>query len=189
MGPLKPYLMETCPAARLISADGMKNGLMRRAHTPGLLGGAGAWLQPIETRVIMLSSGIRAPLAVKLIEGKGQGRTAVEADGLVRFDHDNVLLSALAADRPAGVRLAVDCPTGVEALLGIVSGGVAQRDDGGLAAAWSAKTVRQAEKGYGLWLDPAVQDDPVYAEHWAGHRPVEITIEEDQIVIKRIDVE
>jgi integrase len=25
-------------------------------------------------------------------------------------------------------------------------------DDGGLAAGWSAKTVRQAEKGYGLWL-------------------------------------
>ena len=30
-----------------------------------------------------------------------------------------------------------------------------------------------------------VQDDPVYAEHWAGHRPVEVTIEEDQIVIRR----
>src|ERR687890_532585 len=41
------------------------------------------------------------------------------------------------------------------------------------------------EEGYGLWLDPDVQDDPVYAEHWAGHRPVEITIEEDQIVIRR----
>jgi integrase/recombinase XerD len=25
-------------------------------------------------------------------------------------------------------------------------------DDGGLAAGWSVKTVRQAEKGYGLWL-------------------------------------
>ncbi|TMK73884.1 MAG: hypothetical protein E6G49_04880, partial [Actinobacteria bacterium] len=24
--------------------------------------------------------------------------------------------------------------------------------------------------GYGLWLDPAVQDDPVYSENWAGHR-------------------
>src|SRR5438067_7017798 len=28
------------------------------------------------------------------------------------------------------------------------------------------------DEGYGLWLDPAVQDDPVYAEHWAGHRQV-----------------
>jgi hypothetical protein len=40
--------------------------------------------------------------------------------------------------------------------------------------------------GYGLWLDPAVQDDPVYSEHWAGHRRVEVTIEPDRIVVKRV---
>jgi hypothetical protein len=47
-------------------------------------------------------------------------------------------------------------------------------------------TFDHGDEGYGLWLDPAVQDDPVYAEHWAGHRPVEITIDEDQIVIRRL---
>ncbi|MHC4931417.1 MAG: efflux RND transporter permease subunit [Planctomycetota bacterium] len=41
--------------------------LMAAVHTPGATEGAGAWLQPIETRVIMLNSGIRAPLAIKLI--------------------------------------------------------------------------------------------------------------------------
>ena len=46
-------------------------------------------------------------------------------------------------------------------------------------------TFDHGEEGYGLWLDPAVQDDPIYAEHWSGHRPVEITIEEDQIVIRK----
>jgi hypothetical protein len=46
-------------------------------------------------------------------------------------------------------------------------------------------TFDHGEEGYGLWLDPAVQDDPVYAEHWAGHRPVTVTIEADRIVIKR----
>ena len=46
-------------------------------------------------------------------------------------------------------------------------------------------TFDHGEEGYGLWLDPAIEDDPVYAEHWAGHRPVEVTIEEDQIVIRR----
>jgi hypothetical protein len=46
-------------------------------------------------------------------------------------------------------------------------------------------TFDHGEEGYGLWLDPAIQDNPVYAEHWAGHRPVEVTIEEDQIVIRR----
>lgn len=46
-------------------------------------------------------------------------------------------------------------------------------------------TFDHGEEGYGLWLDPAVADNAVYAEHWAGHRPVTVTIEEDQIVIRR----
>ena len=46
-------------------------------------------------------------------------------------------------------------------------------------------TFDHGDEGYGLWLDPAIQDDPVYAEYWAGHRPVEITVEEEQIVIRR----
>jgi hypothetical protein len=46
-------------------------------------------------------------------------------------------------------------------------------------------TFDHGEEGYGLWLDPAVQDNPVYAEHWAGHRPVEVLVEEDRIVIRR----
>jgi len=46
-------------------------------------------------------------------------------------------------------------------------------------------TFDHGEDGYGLWLDPAIQDNPVYAEHWAGHRPVTVTIEEDRIVIRR----
>jgi hypothetical protein len=47
-------------------------------------------------------------------------------------------------------------------------------------------TFDHGEEGYGLWLDPAIQDDPIYAEHWAGHRPIEVKVEEDQIVIRRI---
>ena len=52
-------------------------------------------------------------------------------------------------------------------------------------AAMLEATFDHGEEGYGLWLDPSVQDDPVYAEYWAGHRPVEVTIDEDQIVIRR----
>jgi hypothetical protein len=59
-------------------------------------------------------------------------------------------------------------------------GGRTRRRSGTLEA-----TFDHGEEGYGLWLDPAVQDDPVYAEYWAGHRPVEVAIEEDQIVIRR----
>ena len=47
-------------------------------------------------------------------------------------------------------------------------------------------TFDHGEEGYGLWLDPAIQDNPIYAEHWAGHRPVEVAVEEDRIVIRRI---
>jgi len=39
--------------------------------------------------------------------------------------------------------------------------------------------------GFGLWLDPAIQDEPAYSEHWAGHRAVEVEVEPDRIVIKR----
>ncbi len=46
-------------------------------------------------------------------------------------------------------------------------------------------TFDHGEEGYGLWLDPDVAEDPIYAEHWAGHRQVEVTVEEDQIVIRR----
>jgi hypothetical protein len=41
------------------------------------------------------------------------------------------------------------------------------------------------DDGYGLWLDASVKDNPVYAEHWAGHRQVDVSIEPDQIVIRR----
>jgi hypothetical protein len=63
---------------------------------------------------------------------------------------------------------------------------------GGRRRSGSAKTsplegtFDHGEEGFGLWLDPAIQDNPVYAEHWAGHRPVEVAVEEDRIVIRRV---
>jgi hypothetical protein len=47
-------------------------------------------------------------------------------------------------------------------------------------------TFDHGEEGYGLWLDPAIQDDPTYAEHWAGHRPVEVVVEAEQLIIRRV---
>ena len=41
------------------------------------------------------------------------------------------------------------------------------------------------EEGFGLWLDPAVREDPNYSEHWAGQREITVRIEPDQIVIRR----
>jgi hypothetical protein len=49
-------------------------------------------------------------------------------------------------------------------------------------------TFDHGEKdGYGLWLDPAVRDDPAYAEHWAEVRALKVTIEPDRIVLERAD--
>jgi hypothetical protein len=53
-------------------------------------------------------------------------------------------------------------------------------------AAMEATFEHGETDGFGLWLDPAIEDDPVYGEHWAGHRRVEVTIEPDRIVIRRV---
>jgi hypothetical protein len=46
-------------------------------------------------------------------------------------------------------------------------------------------TFDHGEEGYGLWLDPAVADNPVYTEHWAGHRAVTVTLDAETITIRR----
>jgi hypothetical protein len=48
-------------------------------------------------------------------------------------------------------------------------------------------TFDHGEEGYGLWLDPAVQDIPAYKDSWAGKRDVTVTVEADQIIIRRND--
>jgi hypothetical protein len=45
------------------------------------------------------------------------------------------------------------------------------------------------EEGYGFWLDGAVRDDPVFAEHWSGRRALIVRVEADQIVIRPDDRE
>lgn len=46
-------------------------------------------------------------------------------------------------------------------------------------------TFDHGEEGFGLWLDPAIQDIQAYADSWAGEREVTVTVEADQIVIRR----
>jgi len=43
------------------------------------------------------------------------------------------------------------------------------------------------EEGYGIWFDPAIKDDPTYAEHWEGRRALRVTIEPERIVLERVD--
>jgi hypothetical protein len=60
-----------------------------------------------------------------------------------------------------------------------------RRRGGDRAKSLEATFDHGEDEGYGLWLDPAVADDPVYSEHWAGHRAVEVQIEPDRITIRR----
>jgi hypothetical protein len=46
-------------------------------------------------------------------------------------------------------------------------------------------TFDHGDEGFGLWLDPAIQDVAAYSENWAGKRDVTVTVEADQIVIRR----
>jgi hypothetical protein len=56
------------------------------------------------------------------------------------------------------------------------------------AAGYEA-ALDHGEEGYGFWLDGAVRDDPVFAEHWSNRRALLVRIEADQIVIRPDDRE
>lgn len=60
-----------------------------------------------------------------------------------------------------------------------------RRGRGGGAKRIEASFDHGEKDGYGLWLDPAVADNPVYKEHWAGHSAVEVQVEPDRITIRR----
>jgi len=79
----------------------IRRELMAVVHTPGATEGAGAWLQPIETRVIMLNAGIRAPLALKLI-GAPRGKDGAPLDTRAALQHLEALAGRI-RDRIAKV--------------------------------------------------------------------------------------
>src|SRR5918994_1303068 len=39
--------------------------------------------------------------------------------------------------------------------------------------------------GWGLWLDPAIAEDPIWKEHWAGIEAIIVKVAEDAIVLER----
>ena len=40
------------------------------------------------------------------------------------------------------------------------------------------------EDGWGLWLDPAVAENPIWKQHWAGVDAVVVKVAEDSIVLE-----
>jgi cold shock CspA family protein len=39
-------------------------------------------------------------------------------------------------------------------------------------------------EGWGLWLDPAIAEDPIWKEHWSGVEAVTVKVAEDSIVLE-----
>jgi hypothetical protein len=143
-----------------------------------------------------------------LPEGEGDGASGVDFDDEIdlRAEDDALIAAELeAAEAARAEREAAEAAEAARAAELAAAAGEGEEDADGTPAPKRAPrrtstrtrrprakatgplegTFDHGEEGYGLWLDPAVADNPVYAEHWAGHRPVEVTIEEDQIVIRR----
>lgn len=40
------------------------------------------------------------------------------------------------------------------------------------------------QDGWGMWFDPAVADDPIWKEHWAGVESVVVKVAEDSIILE-----
>ena len=45
-------------------------------------------------------------------------------------------------------------------------------------------TFEQGKEGYGLWLDPAIADEPIFTENWKGKRALRVTVEQGRIVLE-----
>lgn len=45
-------------------------------------------------------------------------------------------------------------------------------------------TFEQGRDGYGLWLDPAIADEPIFTENWKGKRALRVTVEQGRIVLE-----
>ena len=129
-------------------------------------------------------------LAPEAAEGEAfvPGAEADEPD--LRAEDDALVAEALEAERQAAEEAGDDDTADTDD----GGGGPKRRRRGRRGGRGRTRTPRSkglegtfdhGEEGYGLWLDPAVKDDATYAEHWAGHRPVTVTIEPDRIVISR----
>jgi Cu(I)/Ag(I) efflux system membrane protein CusA/SilA len=63
---LKPLLRYVLPEERFITKDEILEDLRKKTDIPGVLP---SWLQPIQTRIVMLQSGFRAMMGVKIFGG------------------------------------------------------------------------------------------------------------------------
>jgi hypothetical protein len=152
-----------------------QNELVSDDEAPEGTSGAGDYPEEIDLR-----AEDDALIAAELEAAEAEAERARAEAELARAESDDA--------EDAGDEPAEDGETGTRTRRRSRRGGRGRRS-GGRQSGPLEGTFDHGEEGYGLWLDPAIQENPVYAEHWAGHRPVEVEIEEDRIVIRRTFVE
>jgi hypothetical protein len=152
-----------------------QNELVSDDEAPEGTSGAGDYPEEIDLR-----AEDDALIAAELEAAEAEAERARAEAELARAESDD---AGDTGDEPAE-----DGETGTRTRRRSRRGGRGRRS-GGRQSGPLEGTFDHGEEGYGLWLDPAIQENPVYAEHWAGHRPVEVEIEEDRIVIRRTFVE
>jgi hypothetical protein len=152
-----------------------QNELVSDDEAPEGTSGAGDYPEEIDLR-----AEDDALIAAELEAAEAEAERARAEAELARAESDDA--------EDAGDEPAEDGETGTRTRRRSRRGGRGRRP-GGRQSGPLEGTFDHGEEGYGLWLDPAIQENPVYAEHWAGHRPVEVEIEEDRIVIRRTFVE
>jgi hypothetical protein len=93
------------------------------------------------------------------------------------------------ADGPPAAPAATAAAASASGATDEASGRRRRRRGGRKQAAGYEAVLDHGNEGYGFWLDGAVRDDPVFAEHWSNRRALLVRIEADQIVIRSDDRE
>ncbi len=108
----------------------------------------------------------------------------VTGDDIESFKRENGLAEGEAVETPAATTGEVDLRAEDDAAVAAVL--EKEAEEAALRENIFEGSFDHGDEGYGLWLDPGVQENKIYAENWAGHRSIEVTISGDQIVITRI---
>jgi hypothetical protein len=109
---------------------------------------------------------------------------AAEQEAPAAAAQETVEALATSAHEPPAVDVVQAAPAGTEASEPASKrrrrGG---RGRGRRAPTYEA-TLDAGEEGYGFWIDGAVRDDPVFAEHWTGRRALRVRISAEEIVVR-----
>ena len=69
---------------------------------------------------------------------------------------------------------------------GILRNGIHRSGPGEPESVFEGTLDHGERDGWGLWLDPAILEDPIWREHWAGVESVTVKVAEDSVVLEAV---